>query len=316
MNIDKKDYRLLYALEKNARASLNHLAKEAKISSQLAAYKIKQLELKNIIQGYHAIIDTSALGYTTYRIYLRLQDCTTQQRETLITKISSLSDVTIIVSTNGRWDVGMAVMVKNIQQFHQFWQKLMFHRSKLQSWFVCIYSPIYHFTREYLNPDKQQLPKVRILGNKKEQDHDQLDLDILRKLAPNIRTSLSKIALTLNKPVQTIINRLKRLEKTGIIQGYRPILDWPKLGFEYFKVDLYLKEHTNLKKLENRIRQIPHIFQIDKTIGGSDIEIEIYAKSLNHLREILDELQKEFPQIMNYEYLTIEKTYKEEFMPS
>ena len=67
--LNLKDKKILYELEKNARVTISDIAKKVGLSKQLVSYKIKRLEEERIIEGYHAIIDTSKLGYTTYRVY-------------------------------------------------------------------------------------------------------------------------------------------------------------------------------------------------------------------------------------------------------
>ena len=318
VSLDKKDFRILYALEKNGRATLGELAKAAGISKQLAGYKLHRMEREKVIEGYHAIIDTSRLGYTTYRIYLRLRSCTRDERDTMLAALNAVPEVTITVTINGRWDVGFAISVKSLLHFHRVWDKIMHdHRERIAAHHVSIYSPIYHFTRIYLNPGAREERKVLVLGGSESVEHDDLDLAILRKLARDIRRPLTAIGRELGRPVQTVINRIRAMEQNGIIQGYRPMLNWPALGYDYYKADIQLRSHKRLPEMERYVRELPFIFQIDKTIGGSDLEIEIYARSLAHFREIMDRFQRRFEEdVDSYEYLTVEKTFHEAYMPA
>lgn len=314
--LDLKDRKILYELEKNARASVSEIAKKVGMSKQMVSYKIKRLEEAGIIGGYHAIIDTSRLGYMTYRVYLKFQHLTSEKKKEILEFLVSLKEITIMLTIDGRWDVGFAVMVKNIYDFYDVWARIMTLKEFIDLYHISIYSPVYHFTRTFLSPKKGELPKTLILGGKEKVEFDELDIGILKGLAPNVRKPLTAIAEKLGRSAQFVINRVKGLEKRGIIQGYRPILNWSLLGYEYYKVDITLLSHKRDKELFEYCKQHLYIFQIDKTIGGSDFEIEIYAKGKEHFKQIMQELQDRFKDVFkNYVYFTLEKTYKEVFMP-
>ena len=315
--LDLRDQKIIFELEKNARISLSAIAKKIKTSKQLISYKIKKLEENKIIEGYHAVIDTSRLGFTTYRVYLKFQSLTTTKKEEILSFLTDLNEVTILLTIDGKWDVGFAVMVKNIYDFYNVWDKIMQYKNFIELYHISIYSPIYHFTRTFLSPSKEIIVKTLILGNKEKSKFDDLDVQILKELSPNVRKPLTEIASKLKKSSQLIINRIKSLEERQIIQGYRPILNWNLLGYEYYKVDIILLSHRRDKELFNFCKQHKYIFQIDKTIGGSDFEIEIYAKNKKHFIEIMEELQNKFSDVVkNYIYFNLIKTYKEVFFPT
>ena len=315
-NLDLKDRKILYELEKNARVQISRIAKRIGLSKQLVSYKIKRLEKDKIIEGYHAIIDTSKLGYTTYRVYLKFQHLTTEKKKEFLNYLIAINEVTILLTIDGVWDVGFAIMVKGIYDFYGVWEKIMLYKEFIYSYHVSIYSPIYHFTRTFLSPKKNELPKILILGGKEQAKFDSLDIQIIKELAPNIRKPLVEIASRLKRSTQLIINRIKLLENKGIIQGYRPILNWHLLGYDYYKVDITLKNYERYNELFEYCKNNPFIFQIDKTIGASDFEIEIYAQSKKHFKEIMQTLQDKFStSFESYTYFTLEKIYKEVFFP-
>lgn len=316
IKLDLKDQKILYELEKNARETVSNISKRLGISKQLVSYKIKRLEEAKVIDGYHAIIDTSRLGYTTYRVYLRFQHINSEKMNEIITFLINIPEVAILVTIDGQWDLGFALMVRNIYDFYTVWDKVMRFRELIEKYNISIYSPIYHFTRTFLSPKEDEIAKIRILGGKEKAEFDTLDIQILKELAPNVRKPLTEIAQKLKKSAQLVINRKKSLEKREIIQGYRPILNWNLLGYEYYKIDINLLSHKRDKELFNFCKQHKYIFQIDKTIGGSDFEIEIYAKSKRHFKEIMEDIQNKFHDMFkNYSYFTVEKTYKELFFP-
>ena len=59
---------------------------------------------------------------------------------------------------------------------------------------------------------------------------DEKDREILRLLMVDAKASAKDIGARIDSPVTTVYSRIKRLEDTGIIKGYKPILDAGKLG--------------------------------------------------------------------------------------
>ncbi|MGM9481572.1 Lrp/AsnC family transcriptional regulator [Roseateles sp. NT4] len=61
--VDEKSWRLLSALQQDARASLKTLAEVAGLSLPATAERIKKMEAAGLIRGYHADVAPEALGY-------------------------------------------------------------------------------------------------------------------------------------------------------------------------------------------------------------------------------------------------------------
>ena len=60
---------------------------------------------------------------------------------------------------------------------------------------------------------------------------DRTDRDIIRSLERDARMSLRSVAEEIGVSLGTVSNRLKRLEDTGVIKGYRVEIDPDKVGW-------------------------------------------------------------------------------------
>ena len=65
---------------------------------------------------------------------------------------------------------------------------------------------------------------------------DSLDVNILKILNQDARTSFSEIARRLGHSITTISQRIKAMEDNGIIRKYAPILDPEKCGYDFTAV--------------------------------------------------------------------------------
>ena len=62
MNIDETDRRILHELQLDARRPNTELAAAANVSPSTIVNRLRSLEERNVIRGYHADVDDAALG--------------------------------------------------------------------------------------------------------------------------------------------------------------------------------------------------------------------------------------------------------------
>lgn len=298
-SLDLYDKKLLYELDKDSHLSLAQLAKKLKRSKAFLIYRMKRLEEKGIITGYNAIVDMSKLGYFTFRVYFKLQQMTEEDGKMLIQFVrQNLKQVWTITTMLGKWDYALFLGVKEISEFHNIWEKIMsVYKKNIQKYNVAVYAPIHNFNRKFfLETNEESL--VRTYGTGKEEEVDVLDLKIIDNYAINVRQSSIEIAKKLNVTSDTIRARIKKLEKRKIIVGYKLGLNIEQMGFVSYRVDFQLSSTNKNSELFQYCKQHPNIYQINKSIGGADFEIEVVVKDLNHLMKIINEFKKNFKEVI------------------
>ena len=72
---------------------------------------------------------------------------------------------------------------------------------------------------------------------------DEINIKILEVLQEDAKTSYKQLSQIVNLSVSAVVERVKRMEDLGIIQGYRAIVDPRKVGYpmsaiSYFRSNL------------------------------------------------------------------------------
>jgi len=123
---------------------------------------------------------------------------------------------------------------------------------------------------------------------------DEIDLEILKILQVNSKTSYRDIQESLNISIGTIHNRINDLkhENGGPIEGYGVHLNNKLLGYDFmfliqFEVEGYILDET-LKEL----RSIPEICSILNTTGERSVTLICHFKSLDNSHLFIRELNK------------------------
>jgi DNA-binding Lrp family transcriptional regulator len=99
---------------------------------------------------------------------------------------------------------------------------------------------------------------------------DDLDIDILRSLNENARKSFRDIAKELHISLTTVSNRVKALERNGVIQGYIPVLDATKLGYDIMVVIGIKVIHGKIVETERDLAKENGVFAVFDSTGEWD----------------------------------------------
>jgi len=99
---------------------------------------------------------------------------------------------------------------------------------------------------------------------------DSLDLKIIEKLSQNARKSFRQIAKELDVSMSTVSNRVKALEKEGIIIGYAPIIDSQKLGYDILVLIFVRITRGRLMEVQNKIAEHEKVISVYDMTGDWD----------------------------------------------
>ncbi len=314
--LDLKDKKILYQLDLNARQPNSKLAKNVGLSKDVVNYRIKKLEKLGLIKGYYTIIDFFRLGYSSLRVYLKLLDTTPAKEREIINFLAEHKKIFFLAEIDGPFDLAFGTWIKDIYEFEDFYLDF---KKKFKQYIgqehLSLFTKAHHFHRAYLLNKKFDESKPEFFGREKVIPHDQLDLDILKILAQNSRAQTIEISQKLNIPPRTVAFRIKQLEKKKIIQGYRFIFNFGLFGYEYYKVDLILKDISRIKELLNYAHAHPNIIYVDETIAGSDFEFDLEIESKEKFIKVIEELKTKFPEIRTWSYFALRRYQKLLYFP-
>lgn len=306
MHLDALDYKILYELEKNSRIQSKPLARKVQASHEVVSYRIKRLKERGILRSCTAIVDMSKLGYLTFRIYIRWQNIDMQEKQKFFDYIGKYENIWTTTELHGKWDAAFFLGIKQteyIQKFHSIWNDILStYKEKIAETKIAIYAPVHNFNKRFFS-DKTEVV-TRVTGEGHIVEHDELDEEILKAFSPDVRQNLSQLAAKVESSIETVRRRIKQLEATSVIVGYKVDLDLGKLNHQGYRVDFTLNSMQRNAELFEYIKQHKYFYQINKSIGGADFECEIVVENLQHLLETLETIMKKFRGVVkNYEYM-------------
>lgn len=121
-------------------------------------------------------------------------------------------------------------------------------------------------------------------------DIDEKDLVILDSLKENSKLTTQQISKKTRIAVTTVHNRIKKLEKLGIIEGYGLKLDHKKLGYGItayilISVSYNLPSGRKVEQFDicNKIKVLDGVESVNIVAGVSDIVVKVRTKDVDEL---------------------------------
>lgn len=135
---------------------------------------------------------------------------------------------------------------------------------------------------------------------------DEIDKRILFELERNCRIADVKLAKIVRKSKDAVRYRIKRLEKEGVITGYKTWIDMAKLGYKSATIYLNLLNLPLKKeKLIEFIKNNPKTYWLGVAEGAWNIGVSYFVKSNEELFDLKHELIARFRDII----LDVKMTY-------
>lgn len=319
IQLDVKDKKILKELDLNARQSNSNIAKATRLSKNIVNYRIKTMEELGLIKGYTTIFDYSKLGYLLIRVFFDFYETMPEKEEELINYLVKETSTSRISSTSGTWDLVCSFFVKDVYEFREHWSKILAKfRGLIKEYNTNIITTDISFRKAYLLDEIEDKSHINWKkGFSKPEQIDETDLIILKMLTENARMPIEKIASKTGLGSMAIIYRIKQLMKKKIILGYRVNINFSKLGYEFYKVNLELEDVTITKSLIEYCQKNPYIISVVEAISDNiDFEFNIETKNFDELLKIMEDLKQKFQgNIRDYHYVKTLKNHKQVYLP-
>lgn len=131
---------------------------------------------------------------------------------------------------------------------------------------------------------------------------DEIDLKLLALLSENGRAGSKELAAKVGLTVTPTFERIKRLERTKVIQGYKAIIN-PEAVDKGLMIFCYvsLKEHNAdlIQEFENSIVHLEEATECFHVAGDYDYTLTIEVKDIQQYQEFLKTKLAAIPNIAN-----------------
>jgi Lrp/AsnC family transcriptional regulator for asnA, asnC and gidA len=319
-HLDVKDKKIIYYLDLDARQSFSTIGKQVGLHKDVVTYRVHRLVEKGIIH-FITVINEHKLGMKYLRFCLTYQYATPEIKKEIIDYFVKNKYTVAVHASEGQCDLILIFGVKNIPDFYDTWYRIF---SKYRDYFSRQIFSIYCKTMEYkytfLLDKNEQENDHRVLFNRQDDGKcstiDELDTKLLHLLNKNARIPTITLAEKLHTTALTINHRIRKLLQSGIILGFRVALDYSKIDYRFFTVNIKLKDFTKIEKIVAYLESKPNLVGRIMILGQMDLEFLFFLKSIEEIQDIMNDLSSKFPQtIKDYTYSSHTHSYKFQYLP-
>jgi DNA-binding Lrp family transcriptional regulator len=143
---------------------------------------------------------------------------------------------------------------------------------------------------------------------------DDLDLEILQALEENSKRTYTEIGRLLGVAHSTVYDRIRKMEKQGIIRKYSVILDLEKAGVKY--ITAVMTVFTDPKESENVAKRLSGLEQVLEVSTSLSEELLIIAKVVaedqEKLHSFIAHSVAPLPGVLRIRTSIVTRKYKEE----
>ena len=129
---------------------------------------------------------------------------------------------------------------------------------------------------------------------------DQIDHAILDVLSVDGRISVTDLAERVGLSKTPCHLRLKRLQSTGYITGFKAVLDRKKLGLNmvaFVEVTMRDTRESALQAFNAAVRNVPEIEMCHMIAGAFDYLLKVRTRSVEDYRRVLGEQVSTLPHV-------------------
>jgi Lrp/AsnC family leucine-responsive transcriptional regulator len=125
-----------------------------------------------------------------------------------------------------------------------------------------------------------------MLDNRRQTDGT--DHRILESLQADGRLSLAELGRRVGLSPPAVADRVQRLERDGVITGYRANVDPRALGYALTTIIRIRPAPRELRKVADVARETPEIVRCDRVTGEDCYVMRAHLRDVLHLEEVID----------------------------
>jgi DNA-binding Lrp family transcriptional regulator len=318
IKLSLKDKRILALLDKEPNLSYSKIAKKVGISRQVAEYRIRKLLSQKTIYAFYTLIDVGRLGYSSFRIHLRVKNVSQEIYSKFAEKLFKEYPTFWVGFMSGSFDIIMDIFAKNFNEFDKILRDILKKNQNIvQNYDVLAILELDLYDYGYFLEKNPNRNVMVVHKNESSFKLDETDKKILKIIKYDSRISYEEIGKKVRLSRNAVKQRIKKLEEKKIIAGYKILVNFNHFDKQSFKILIkYNNSKINQEKvLLEEIRQTCGVLDILRFIGKWDLDIEIQMKDYRELQEFIIGLRNKYGIIDNYEIVRLIDDYGIDFYP-
>jgi Lrp/AsnC family transcriptional regulator, leucine-responsive regulatory protein len=117
---------------------------------------------------------------------------------------------------------------------------------------------------------------------------DPTDTRLLAELQEDARLTHAELGRRVNLSPPAVAERLRRLERSGVVTAYRAVVDPKALGYTLGVIMRIRPSARQLHKVAELARETPEVVECHRITGEDCFFMKLHLRDVEHLEEVLD----------------------------
>ena len=129
---------------------------------------------------------------------------------------------------------------------------------------------------------------------------DNIDISILDILQQDGRMSFSDLARQVNLSQPAVYNRVKRLEKLGLIRNYVALLDRELIGYDllcFIHINIQAHSYERISEFREAVLSLPQVSECHHLTGTFDYLLKVSLRNRTNLEQFVVEKITSLPGV-------------------
>jgi Lrp/AsnC family leucine-responsive transcriptional regulator len=143
---------------------------------------------------------------------------------------------------------------------------------------------------------------------------DKIDRKILEILQSSAKITNAQLSKEIGLSPAPTLERVKKLEVSGIIKSYHAVLDTDKIGLgvsTFVLVTLQGHNKTNIESFIKSINQIDEVIECHHVTGSGDFILKVIAENIASYQKLMLEKVTDIKEVDNMQSMVILSTFKD-----
>lgn len=119
---------------------------------------------------------------------------------------------------------------------------------------------------------------------------DDIDCEILGELQTNARIPFAELGRRVGLSTPAVIERVRRLEDSHVIMGYRALVDPNKVGLPVRAFVKVTVAGDKLIKFAALVRNLPEVLECHRVTGAESFMVQVAVRDVSHMEEVIDSM--------------------------
>lgn len=120
-------------------------------------------------------------------------------------------------------------------------------------------------------------------------DIDDIDRHILRELAHDGRVSFRELGDRVGLSAPAVTDRVRRLEREGVIEGYQAVIDPCAFGFPMLVVVRVHSVGSRAAEVDELAARMPEVVECHRVTGSESHVLRVRVRDVYHLNEVVEQ---------------------------